>query len=201
MAVGRLRRGPRWALLTAPCCPAIDPPALPGPPTARQMRPFVRLSWARWRAGHAGAARFTVLRCEPLRRELRRRGHVRWPPRAAPRRGRLIAAEVRAAAASRSPPVSTADTTVGQTSAPRCTGRANLPGLKPPDAPDTAALPTAYAAPRSMANAAVRSKCRGPLRKRLDNGRRPGERAAAALERIAATDPKTYSRVTGGNPE
>ncbi|MFJ6783086.1 hypothetical protein [Streptomyces yangpuensis] len=34
-----------------------------------------------------------------------------------------------------------------------------------------------------------------------DDGRRPGERAAAALERIAATDPKTYSRVTGGNPK
>ncbi|MFE5677795.1 hypothetical protein ACFQ7B_05395 [Streptomyces erythrochromogenes] len=34
-----------------------------------------------------------------------------------------------------------------------------------------------------------------------DDGRRPEERAAAALERIATTDPKTYCRVTGGNPE
>ncbi|MEU7727819.1 hypothetical protein AB0B78_21655 [Streptomyces sp. NPDC040724] len=34
-----------------------------------------------------------------------------------------------------------------------------------------------------------------------DDGRRPEERAAAALERLATADPKTYSRITGGNRE
>ncbi|MFJ9945152.1 hypothetical protein [Streptomyces erythrochromogenes] len=34
-----------------------------------------------------------------------------------------------------------------------------------------------------------------------DDGRRPEERAAAVLERLAATAPKTYSRITGGNRE